>query len=82
MGVFFTVFQHGGFLEVRILRIGVCLKSLKSRQKQGIDLQLFEIFRAMRRAFHFSQGIGNSVESLQRKIAAKNIPEKTANWQV
>ena len=44
------------------------LKSSKSRQKQGIDLQPFQIFKTTSSVFYFKLGIGKLVESFQSKF--------------
>ena len=52
----FTTF--GEFNESRISREKADLKSSKSRRKQGIDLQPFQIFETMGSKFYFSSGSG------------------------
>ena len=68
MSIFCNFFRHGKFRKLRILRKRASLKSSKSLQKQGIDLQPFQIFKTMRSVFYFKLGIGNSVRSFQRKF--------------
>ena len=49
-------FRHSKFSKSRILRKMACLKSSKSLQKQGLNLQLFQIFKTMRSVFLFQAG--------------------------
>ena len=78
LSTFFN-FWHVNFPELRISRKEAYLKASKSHQKQGIDLQPFQVFKRMKSAFYFGLGIGNSVERFHSKFivpsrAWKNIP--------
>ena len=66
--IFCNFFRHSKFSKLKILRKMACLKSSKSRQKQGNDLQPFQIFKTMWSVFNFRLGIGNSVESFQNEF--------------
>ena len=41
---------------------------IKSRQKQGINLQPFQIFKTTRSVFYFRLGVRNSGKSFQSKF--------------
>ena len=68
MSIFRNFFKHGKFPELRISKKMASLKSWNSRQKQGIDLQPFQIFKTMRNVLYFRLGKGNSFENFQSKF--------------
>ena len=68
MSIFRHFFKHGKFPELMISKKIESLKSWKSRQKEGIDLEPFQIFKTMRKVFYFRLGIGNSFENFQSKF--------------
>ena len=68
MSIFRNFFKNVKSPELRISRKMASLKSWKSRQKQGIDLQPFQIFKTMRSVFYFRLEIGKSFENFQSKF--------------
>ena len=68
MSMFCNFFKHGKFPELKISKKMASWKSWKSRQKQGIDLQPFQIFKTMRNVLYFRLGTGNSFENFQSKF--------------
>ena len=57
MSIFAILLCTVNFALLRILTKIKCLKSSKNRQKQGLDLQPFQIFKTTRSVFYFRQGI-------------------------
>ena len=62
------LFRHSIFPKSRQR---ACKKSSISRQKQGTDLQPFQIFKTTRSAFFFKLGISISVESFKSNFIVR-----------
>ena len=87
MSIVCNFLRHGKFCKLRILSKMANIRSPRSRQKGGIDLQPFQIFKTMMSVFYFRLGIGNSIRTFQRNLRSLgtyelgiNVPCNAISW--